>query len=310
MTGTLEGALWGAFSGMAFFAIGTEFAGTAGNNGVLGSSYTGPELVRASVAHGVAGGTISKLQGGRFGHGFLSAGLSKLSSPAIHTSGANRFSQVAMATVVGGSVSSITGGKFANGAVTAAMAYAFNSLSSSGGGDASASAQYDDEGYLIGGFSPASGVYARDDGLILDLTVSDYGTLVDGAGNHHQLDLYSGYVHKLHSGRLAGSYPETWVGGGRIVVDLGYRAIRWGTGRMPATYTSFYVGSTARNAWKVSTGGVFFRPHLRSPNYYWRRADGNFQTAVQSLGVSNSAWNQRLMPLLPVGASGHLSERF
>jgi len=134
MTGTLEGALWGAFSGMAFFAIGTEFAGTAGNNGVLGSSYTGPELVRASVAHGVAGGTISKLQGGRFGHGFLSAGLSKLSSPAIHTSGANRFSQVAMATVVGGSVSSITGGKFANGAVTAAMAYAFNQLQSDGVG--------------------------------------------------------------------------------------------------------------------------------------------------------------------------------
>ena len=130
MTGTLEGALWGAFSGAVFYGIGQNLPGTAGSDGVLGTSYSSGELIRASAAHGLAGGTISELQGGKFGHGFWSAGISKIASPAIQSANANTFAQGAMAAVVGGSVSRMTGGKFANGAATAAMAYAFNQLQS------------------------------------------------------------------------------------------------------------------------------------------------------------------------------------
>src|SRR5690625_6407273 len=98
----------------------------------MGSGYSKAELARATVAHGVAGGTLSKLQGGRFGHGLASAGITKVASPAIEfAANDNSFAEVTMATIAGGSISCISGGKFANGAVTAAMAYAFNQVASS-----------------------------------------------------------------------------------------------------------------------------------------------------------------------------------
>nr|WP_277347482.1 RHS repeat-associated core domain-containing protein [Wenzhouxiangella sp. XN79A] len=126
--GSVEGALWGAFAGAVFFGIGQQFAGTAGDGGVFGTSYTGPELARASVAHGVAGGTIAELQGGKFGHGFLSAGVAKAATPAAMSVSKDVFVQGAAVAIVGGTTSRISGGKFANGAVTAAMSYAFGTL--------------------------------------------------------------------------------------------------------------------------------------------------------------------------------------
>jgi len=133
-TGTIEGALWGAFAAMAFVAAGQTFTGSLDGGGVAGSNFTAPELARASVAHGVTGGTISKLQGGRFGHGFLSAGVTKLFSPAIQNAGGSNYAQGAKAAIFGGTVFRISGRKFASGAVAAAMAYAFNSMSGAGGG--------------------------------------------------------------------------------------------------------------------------------------------------------------------------------
>ena len=132
MTGTLEGTLWGAFSAVTFHGIGQRFGGSLGDGkGVMGSGYSKAELARATAAHGVAGGTLSKLQGGRFGHGLASAGITKVASPAIEiAANDDSFAEATMATIAGGSISSISGGKFANGAVTAAMAYAFNQLSS------------------------------------------------------------------------------------------------------------------------------------------------------------------------------------
>jgi hypothetical protein len=126
MTGSLEGALWGAFSAMTFYGIGQWMPGGANGNGVFNSNYTATELAGASLTHGAAGGVISHMQGGKFGHGFLSAGVTKVFSPAIHDDSGNRLAQTAIAAVVGGSVSQATGGKFANGAVTAAMAFALN----------------------------------------------------------------------------------------------------------------------------------------------------------------------------------------
>ena len=129
--GSIEGALWGAFSGAVFFGIGQHFAGSLGEGqGVFGSTFKSGELVRASVAHGLAGGTISEMQGGKFGHGFLSAGISKAATPMAVGVSDQVYIQGAAVAIVGGTTSEISGGKFANGATTAAIAFAFNQLPS------------------------------------------------------------------------------------------------------------------------------------------------------------------------------------
>jgi hypothetical protein len=75
------------------------------------------------------GGTFSALEGGKFGSGFLSAGVSDLASPYIME---NSKGDVALGTaesaVLGGTTSVIGGGKFGNGAVTGAFGYLFNQV--------------------------------------------------------------------------------------------------------------------------------------------------------------------------------------
>ncbi|WP_276755497.1 RHS repeat-associated core domain-containing protein [Pseudoalteromonas marina] len=104
-TGNLRGALQGAFSGALFGAIGGAGLGKFG----------------AFVASGVAGGVMSDLQGGKFGHGFISAGVGAVAGGAFGKAPINR---IIGSAVVGGTLSKITGGKFANGALTAAFAAA------------------------------------------------------------------------------------------------------------------------------------------------------------------------------------------
>lgn len=143
-TGTWEGAAWGAFSAAAFYGIGQAFAGVADptGGGIFNTGLNGTEFAMQSLSHGVVGGMISHMQGGKFGHGFISAGVSKVSTPAISTLG-NAYAEGVAAAIVGGTTSRLTGGKFENGATTAAMAYAFNQLASSGDGDGYR--QYDPE---------------------------------------------------------------------------------------------------------------------------------------------------------------------
>ncbi|USD21229.1 FG-GAP-like repeat-containing protein [Microbulbifer variabilis] len=76
------------------------------------------------VAHGLVGGIAEKLQGGKFGHGFVSAALTKGLSPAIGK--LPKSMQIFASMMVGGTTSELSGGKFANGAITAAMQYAMN----------------------------------------------------------------------------------------------------------------------------------------------------------------------------------------
>lgn len=109
-SGTLKGAAIGAFGGLAFGAIGAHLAGG-----------------EAIFAHGLTGGVLAELQGGKFGHGFLAATITKSVSKQISDIG-NPALEVAAAAVVGGSVSAATGGKFGNGAVSAGFGYAFNQL--------------------------------------------------------------------------------------------------------------------------------------------------------------------------------------
>ena len=130
-TGTLEGAAWGAFSGAVFHGIGAHFGAGDPGTGFWGSGLeTGGEFAAQAVSHAFAGGVIAEMQGGKFGHGFISAGVSKAATPTVTTHINGEASQAVTLAIVGGTVSKVTGGKFANGAITSAMAFAFNQQSS------------------------------------------------------------------------------------------------------------------------------------------------------------------------------------
>ena len=144
-TGSLKGALIGAFSGAVFNKIGQHFKGLAAQNvanGVEGlSKFGGNMLTTGQIAsqiasHAVAGGVISTLAGGKFGHGFFSAGVTKGMGGALLPGGDNLTTGEIMggtvaSAVIGGTASVISGGKFANGARTAAYQYMFNQAGSS-----------------------------------------------------------------------------------------------------------------------------------------------------------------------------------
>lgn len=127
-SGDLKGGLWGAFSAGLFAGVGSTLPG-GGGGGVLNSGLEVGDFATKVALHGIAGGIVQKLQGGKFGHGFLSAGATQAFSGAISavdsTNPGVSPARVAVAAVVGGSVSAASGGKFANGAVTAAFAAAF-----------------------------------------------------------------------------------------------------------------------------------------------------------------------------------------
>jgi hypothetical protein len=137
-TGTMQGALWGAFSAAAFAGVGAYFdsagAGWAqaaeGSSGVFGGGLNAAGYGAKVLAHGITGGVMSKLQGGKFGHGFASAGVTQALSPGIDRIDAGNTGvsalRIAAAAVVGGTASTLSGGKFANGALTGAFSRAFN----------------------------------------------------------------------------------------------------------------------------------------------------------------------------------------
>jgi RHS repeat-associated protein len=143
----LRGALVGAFSGAAFFKIGQHFKSLSRDNllaakhgvGEGAFDFGGLALTRGQIAgqiasHAVAGGIASELQGGKFGHGFFSAGVTKGFGGAFLSGGANAGTSAEMAqntvisAVIGGTASVVSGGKFVNGARTAAFQYLFNAI--------------------------------------------------------------------------------------------------------------------------------------------------------------------------------------
>jgi RHS repeat-associated protein len=73
------------------------------------------------LAGGMVGGVMSVMQGGKFGNGFISAGI----GAAVGMTGIqNPAAQFAVASIAGGTASVLTGGKFANGAVSGAIGFA------------------------------------------------------------------------------------------------------------------------------------------------------------------------------------------
>jgi hypothetical protein len=128
-SGTLKGGLQGAFSAAIFFGIGSYFdqANSASSWARTGDKLNSIGRVSKIVAHGAAGGIMSDLQGGKFAHGFASAGFSEAAGPLTEGIQSD-FLRGAAHALIGGSASSLSGGKFANGAVTGAMSFAFGSM--------------------------------------------------------------------------------------------------------------------------------------------------------------------------------------
>ena len=116
-TGSLRGALFGGISAAAFVAIGSQFTAETGFFQAGGAGH--------ALTHGVAGGILTELQGGQFGHGFLAAGSGLAVGRIGATQGWRAETQFMARVVSAGTVSEITGGKFANGAMTAAFSRLF-----------------------------------------------------------------------------------------------------------------------------------------------------------------------------------------
>ena len=136
MTGSLKAAFTSAAISYAtasvFKAVGGKFTGKGGffDAGVKNG-------FRHILSHALVGGVSSVLRGGKFGHGFFSAGITKGLTPHFEGIGGSDFevngyniAEATIAGVLGGTISQATGGKFANGAITAAMGNLFNNQAS------------------------------------------------------------------------------------------------------------------------------------------------------------------------------------
>lgn len=129
-SGTLQGGVYGAFSAALFYGIGNYFrsAGWAFDNGTACTAQmTSIGLTAKAISSGIAGGVMSSLQGGKFGSGFIGAGVATAASPTIEGIG-NAPGQAVAAAIVGGTASELSGGRFANGAVTGAFAQVFQEV--------------------------------------------------------------------------------------------------------------------------------------------------------------------------------------
>ncbi|QND81034.1 VCBS repeat-containing protein [Pseudoxanthomonas mexicana] len=104
-SGTLQGGVFGAFTAALTFGIGNA-AGMGPGSQLFARAYTG--------------GLIEVMQGGKFGHGFASAGLTAAFMPQVGNI-QNDVARTTVGALVGGTLSAATGSKFANGAISGAI---------------------------------------------------------------------------------------------------------------------------------------------------------------------------------------------
>lgn len=123
IAGGIQGGVLAAFTASSSLAI-AQYAGHLAAAGASAAEIA----VKTTLAHAVVGGIVHELQGGKFGHGFVSSGVTAAFAPALAQL-EGTFSGVFVSAILSGTVSKLSGGKFANGAVTAAFAAAFSNLS-------------------------------------------------------------------------------------------------------------------------------------------------------------------------------------
>lgn len=113
--GALKSGFWGGVSGAVTGAI--------GGWGYLDKLGQFEHLARA-MAHGIAQRTLSELQGGSFGAGFLAGAGGSLG--ASYTPAKSFLGKLVSAAIVGGTASRLGGGKFQNGAGNGVFTYLLN----------------------------------------------------------------------------------------------------------------------------------------------------------------------------------------
>lgn len=108
---------YGASTTSAIISAG--FAGLTAKTFEAAGMMAGGNPYGAFVAAGTVGGVMAEVQGGKFGHGFLTAGAGAAAGVSL-----KGWPGLMAATIIGGTASEMTGGKFANGAASAAFSYA------------------------------------------------------------------------------------------------------------------------------------------------------------------------------------------
>jgi hypothetical protein len=126
----------GGISAAAFYGIGRHYSGLSGCTSQSTINFGGNFLTKGQVAgqilaHASVGGATAVAQRGKFGHGFVAAGVTKaLTNAQLHVADRSVIAGALLASTIGGTVSEMTGGKFRNGANTAAMQFLLNAVAS------------------------------------------------------------------------------------------------------------------------------------------------------------------------------------
>ena len=135
------------------------------------------------LENGIVGGVLSSLQGGEFGNGFISAGVTAGVMPKV--GGLPYASERLVASaMIGGTISVLSGGKFANGAATAAFIYAFSSLASGGNATGSGSGTVSSPSTSTD-VSLAGGEYGSPEAAV-DTFGQDYADAAKSSGSEYQ----------------------------------------------------------------------------------------------------------------------------
>jgi hypothetical protein len=156
---------------------------------VHSTEFGGSGLLTKAIANGIGGGIVAELQGGKFGHGFVSAGIGSLAGDfAGRIDGQVGFSikRTVVAAIAGGTASTVTGGKFASGALSSAMSQAFGDWSNGRNGG-----KYDAESE---GTRDAVEENARDDQngqALFDSVLAEYDKLGWTRGKVVYVDKYA-----------------------------------------------------------------------------------------------------------------------
>ncbi|MBE0388795.1 hypothetical protein PLUTE_a3507 [Pseudoalteromonas luteoviolacea DSM 6061] len=259
-------------------------------------------------AHAVAGGIIADVQGGNFGHGFWSAGLTKAVNVNSFMPGDGTLMDIArtiVAGAIGGTISQLTGGKFANGAITAAYAQAYN-----GNNELKKAAKTPQQ-------SHASGEYATDNGgqikYLQSSDVAGVTSLSDADGNTYYVNGESGIAELAYSadnGVATSVCPECYVGVARFV-QLLFRGstttvTSWaGAGQTPDLMSGRWVmvgGPTLWNYFRtmlwgpqIRNGRLIIRGYKQNPmnNYISRPVHRSRVTWPRGVEKWRGAFGQR-----------------
>lgn len=179
-TGSLKGAIQGAFSAAMFFQAGDLINGQGAFDGV---ASVAKDPFAQVVVHGVTGCITSMAGGGKCGPGALSAAFSKALVVSGITNAAEPIEGTIKSAIAGGIGSALGGGKFANGALTGAFSYLFNECQHTRMCGTDSTSSVTARAGVAGGFlGNASGLSAWGSSLHFGFDIADgYGTLsIDG----------------------------------------------------------------------------------------------------------------------------------